>query len=70
MEDLEIIRIRLEDHFDTIYRTIWVQRSRSINDIIITLFPIDNSGYRMIPLRGLTEVTYEEVLLRLEANGL
>lgn len=67
--NLEILRIRLEDHFDEVYRKIWVQgSSRSNGDVLITLFPIDNSPYRMVSLRGTNE--YDDILQRLISNGI
>jgi len=68
MEDLEIIRIRLEDYFDDKYKTIWVQRGGrpSQRDILVTLFPKDGSQYEMVFLKNLSKISYEEILNKVE----
>lgn len=63
METLELIRERLETHFEGVYRKIWVQGSarNGQNDVLLTLFPSSNEDYRIISLRKLKEVSFEEV---------
>lgn len=64
MEDLEIIRIRLESYFSDTYRTIWVQTAGNPGQksVLITLFPIDGSQYNMVALRRLPAITYDNIL--------
>ncbi len=64
MEDLEIIRIRLESYFSETYKSIWVQRGGkpSQKNVLITLFPMDGSSYTMVSLKDLKSITYDIIL--------
>jgi len=53
---------QLETTFSNLYRRIWIQRSRSKNDICITLFPISiTEKYRIIIARNLHEMSFVEI---------
>jgi hypothetical protein len=68
MENLELIREQIMSHLSDDYRTIWIQRhARSgQRDILITLFPHGFGQYRIVTLRNLSEITFEEIFSRLQ----
>ena len=66
MENLESIRSQIVSVLSDRYRNIWLHRhSRRQRDVMITLFPVDNSPYRIVSLRNLNSLTYEEIITRL-----
>lgn len=68
MENLELIREQIMSHLSDRYRSIWIQRhARSgQRDIMITLFPHNFGDYRIVSLRGLSTLTFEEIFTRLQ----
>lgn len=68
METLELIRERLESHYEGIYRKIWVQGSarHGQNDVLLTLFPSNNDGYRIMLFRRLSEISFDEIFTILQ----
>jgi len=68
METLTSIRERLETHYEGVYRKIWVQGSarHGQNDVLLTLFPSTTEGYKIVSLRKLREVSFEEVFTILQ----
>ena len=68
METLESIRERLETHYEGVYRKIWVQRSsrHDQNDVLLTLFPSSTESYKIVSLRKLREISFEEVFTVLQ----
>ena len=67
MEELQNIITKIEEHFSQTYRKVWIQKSSrtTSNDFIVTLFYSNMIGYKIVPLRDLQSVTYNEILLRL-----
>lgn len=68
METLTTIRERLETHYEGVYRKIWVQGSarHGQNDILLTLFPSNSDGYKIVSMRKLRNISFEEVLTVLQ----
>ncbi len=68
MENLELIREQIMSHLSGDYRAIWLQRhARSgQRDVLITLFPHGFGEYRIVTLRNLSEITFEEIFTRLQ----
>jgi hypothetical protein len=64
MENLELIRTKLQEHFASKYRTIWVQSIKGKpNTIMVTLFPVDQKlNYTMLRSVTLKEVSFRSVL--------
>jgi hypothetical protein len=65
MNTLNEIREVLELHFEGTYRKVWLQKSARANDVILTLFLPNYAGYTIRVLRGLREITYQEIVDRL-----
>jgi hypothetical protein len=65
MNTLNEIREVLELHFEGTYRKVWLQKSARSNDVILTLFLPNYAGYTIRVLRGLREITYQEIVDRL-----
>jgi hypothetical protein len=66
---LSTIETQLEDHYDGIFRNIWIQgttRSFSKN-VLITLF--HPKGYEIILAKNLKDISFEEILDILESNS-
>jgi hypothetical protein len=69
METICQIRERLESHYSDRYRRVWIQlNSRpSSRDVLVTLFPtLIDDDYQMVSLRGLREISFESIVVRLE----
>lgn len=68
MENLELIREQIMSHLSDHYRTIWIQRHArsSQRDVLITLFPHGFGQYRIVTLRNLSEISFEEIFTRLQ----
>lgn len=68
METLTSIRERLETHYEGVYRKIWIQRNsrHGQNDLLLTLFPSDMEGYKIVSMRKLKNISFEEVFTVLQ----
>jgi len=68
MEELLVIRRRLENHFSGIFRRIWVQRSTvsTQGTVLLTLFFSNRDEYTFVTIRNLRLITFEEILSRIE----
>lgn len=66
---LSTIEKQLEEHYDGIFRNIWVQgTTRSFSkDVLITLF--HPKGYEMVSAKNLKDISFEEILKVLEKNS-
>ena len=64
MENLELIRTQIQEHFASTYRTIWIQTIKGKpNTLMITLFPIDQKlGYTMLKSVTFKEISFKNVL--------
>jgi len=65
MESLETIRERLEIYFTDISRKVWVQRCARGNDVMLTCFHQNREGYRIISLKNLKTISFDEIVSKL-----
>ena len=65
---MQEIELRLQEHFSDIFRRVWVQpHSRSgQRDVLVTLFYAHRSGYLIISLRKLSDITFDIILGELQ----
>lgn len=64
MESLTQIRSRIQSVLSDRYRTVWIQRAgrHMQKDVLVTLFPHGFGQYQIVSLRGLKDISYEEIL--------
>lgn len=68
METLTSIRERLETHYEGVYRKIWIQGNsrHGQNDVLLTLFPCNGERYRIVSMRRLRNISFEEIFSTLQ----